>query len=70
MPAAILSKADALQVLDRYIYCLGRADAADKRAWNAGGSVTGDRHRSTAINWQDKADEALDALRLFLEGER
>lgn len=66
MPRRIESKAEALQALDRYVYCNERAEYADLRGYRAGGSVTGDRHRETAANWQEKADAALDAVRAFL----
>ena len=62
LPKAIRSKADALQALHRYVACNDRAEYADLRGMRAGGSVTGDRERATAGNWQDKANAALEML--------
>lgn len=66
MPKQIRTKADALQALNRYVICTEKGEEADLRAYRNGGSVTADRHRATAQNWQDKADVALDALRAYL----
>lgn len=67
MPKVPLSNnASALQALERYIYCVERGEAADHRAYCAGGSVTSDKHSTTANNWQEKADAALNALRTYL----
>lgn len=66
MPKAIKSDTDALQALDRYVICTAKGEDADQRARLAGGSMTGDRHRATASNWQEKADAALEALRAYL----
>jgi hypothetical protein len=68
MPKVVKSHADAVQVLDRFLYCLERAESASLRASWHPGTETADRERGTANNWQTKADDAEVALRAYLSG--
>lgn len=67
LPRQLQSHKDAAQALERFVYCEARRDAADHRAHCAGYStMTGDRNHRTSLNWGEKADEALEALRAYL----
>jgi hypothetical protein len=56
-------KGDYVGWLNYGIYCRDRAEAAEWRAYNAGDSLTGDRHRATAYNWMEKSEGAFDIVR-------
>jgi len=67
MPKVIITRADALQALERFQHCQERAAAAEHRGFCAGaGSITAERHHTTAQRWDAKATEAYNALHDWL----
>jgi len=56
----------ASDALEKGIYQRDRSWAAESRAMRNGSSITGDRERRTANNWEARAEKQFDIVRRFL----
>lgn len=56
----------ASDALEKGIYQRDRSWATESRAVRNGSSITGDRERRTANNWEARAEKQFDIVRHFL----